>query len=302
MKHPNYSSDASAKAASFLLLMLCFISFFSPAYAIENPYAAFGDGDGNIYTIPADGKLRWLQHTGRMTGAVTWTNNGAAKATNDSTTKNNWLNNKIFSGGDGVIYTVNNAGQLLWSRHDGRFIGSQDWVNRDKTTLLLSSNWNKYQHVFSGGNGVIFAITTDGKMLWFRHDGWLSGSKKWADGSGKQIASGWQGAVKVFSGGNGVIYSILPNGRLRYNRYDDYLTGASNWDSWFNGGVNLVVGYPPLQPWQDFKQVFSSGDGIIYAIKANGDMFWYRHTGWLTGAETWLTNAGKLIKRDLILR
>jgi len=34
----------------------------------------------------------------------------------------------VFSGGDGVIYGVNSAGDLLWYRHDGRRDGTFVWA------------------------------------------------------------------------------------------------------------------------------------------------------------------------------
>jgi hypothetical protein len=36
--------------------------------------------------------------------------------------------------------------------------------------------------------------------------------------------------------------------------------------------------------WGDFKQVFSGGNGVIYAIAADGTLNWYRHNGYATGA------------------
>ena len=29
------------------------------------------------------------------------------------------------------------------------------------------------------------------------------------------------------------------------------------------------------------------GEGIVYGIQHGGDLLWYRHTGYLTGAATW---------------
>jgi hypothetical protein len=41
---------------------------------------------------------------------------------------------------------------------------------------------------------------------------------------------------------------------------------------------------------QRFIQLVPGGNGIIYAIQADGTMLWYRHTGWQTGAATWANN------------
>lgn len=297
MKPINYLVNNYTKTASSLLLSLCLTGFSLSAQAIQSAYAAFADGDGDIYTIAKNGKLRWYQHTGRMTGADNWVNFGTAKIVGDKATGNNLLNKKIFSGDDGIIYTITNSGKLLWSRHDGRFTGSQVWANPGKATLI-GNGWNKYTQVFSGGDGVIYAITTDGKMLWYRHSGWLDGVNKWATGSGNQVGKGWQDTIKVFSGGNGVIYSIMKSGLLRWHRHNGRLTGS---DDWANKGAQRQVGYN----WQGFRQVFTGGDGIIYGIKANGDLVWNRHVGWLTGVNAWAsapsTESGSIIANGWIL-
>ncbi|SJM92556.1 tachylectin-related carbohydrate-binding protein [Crenothrix polyspora] len=298
MKSIYFLINRCNKATPFLLCMfMCLSGLTLPAHAIQPAYAAFADGDGDIYVTTKNGTLHWLQHTGRMSGADSWVNFGASKVVGDKATSKNLLNTKMFSGDDGIIYTINNKGQLLWSRHDGRFNGSQVWTNGNKLSII-GNGWNKYSHVFSGGDGIIYAITTDGKMLWFRHTGWLDGTAKWTADSGKQVSKGWVGVLKVFSGGNGVIYSIMPSGRLRWHRHDGRLTGT---DNWVNAGVHSVVGYN----WQGYRQVFTGGDGIIYAITAKGDLLWHRHTGWLTGKDTWApipaTDAGRVIMSGLAI-
>lgn len=297
MKAINSLTHLRNKIASPLLVILGLTTFASSAHAIQSAYSAFADGDGDIYTIAKNGKLRWYQHTGRMTGKDTWGNSVEAKIVGDRATTNNLLNSKIFSGDDGVIYTITNSGKLLWSRHDGRFTGSQTWANGGKLTVI-GTNWHKYIHVFSGGDGVIYAITTDGRMLWYRHSGWLDGTNKWAASSGVQVGKGWTGAIKVFSGGNGVIYSIMSSGLLRWHRHNGRLIGS---DEWANNGAQRQVGYN----WQVLRQVFTGGDGIIYGIQANGNLIWNRHIGWLTGANTWApapnTEVGKTIATGWIL-
>jgi N,N-dimethylformamidase len=45
--------------------------------------------------------------------------------------------------------------------------------------------------------------------------------------------------------------------------------------------------YDPLQ---QFIALVPGGNGIIYAIQADGTLLWYRHAGWQTGAATWANN------------
>ncbi|WP_394752449.1 tachylectin-related carbohydrate-binding protein [Crenothrix sp.] len=297
MKHPNNAS-AAAKVASCLLLLLYLTTFLSLAHASQsNNYAAFGNSNGDIYTLANDGKLRWFQHTDRMVGKHPLADNQKAKIVGDMTTLSNWSTTKVIPANEGVIYLIDNKGQLLWSRYDSKFTGSQQWLNPNKMTVI-GNGWQNYQHVFSGGDGVIYALTTDGNMRWFRHTGWQDGSNKWAAGSGKQISKGWQGTAKIFSGGDGVIYSIIKGGRLRWHRHLGRLTGEDNWS---NKGIHKTVGFN----WQNFRHVFSSGDGVIYGTTSNGDLAWHRHNGWLTGMDLWArapqTNASRVIANGLSL-
>ena len=51
------------------------------------------------------------------------------------------------SGGDGVIYTVMDNGDLLWFRHDGRADGTFLWASNEGRKV--GNGWNP-KHVFSG--------------------------------------------------------------------------------------------------------------------------------------------------------
>src|SRR6516164_6919377 len=71
--------------------------------------------------------------------------------------------------------------------------------------------WDLFSNVFSGGDGVIYAVK-DGDLRWYKDlDG--NGNESWAGpttGSG-----GWDQFSKLFSGGNGVIYAVTKDGDLR---------------------------------------------------------------------------------------
>src|SRR5262245_57907891 len=40
-------------------------------------------------------------------------------------------------------------------------------------------------------------------------------------------------------------------------------------------------------PAQRFIALVPGGDGAIFAVQSNGDLDWYRHTGWATGELAW---------------
>jgi hypothetical protein len=43
------------------------------------------------------------------------------------------------------------------------------------------------------------------------------------------------------------------------------------------------------------RQAFSGGDGVIYAVMANGDLLWNRHDGRGDGSFTWAAPQGKKV-------
>jgi hypothetical protein len=71
---------------------------------------------------------------------------------------------------------------------DGAKDGSSRWAT--PTGKVVGTGW-KVRHVFSGGNGVIYAVTDDGELKWYRHDGRGDGSARWASPSGKVVGTGW---------------------------------------------------------------------------------------------------------------
>jgi hypothetical protein len=46
---------------------------------------------------------------------------------------------------------------------------------------------------------------------------------------------------------------------------------------------------------QRFLSLVPGGNGVFYAVQADGQLIWYRHSGWATGAATW-ANGGNAIQ------
>lgn len=70
------------------------------------------------------------------------------------------------------------------------------------------------------------------------------------------------------------LYSIDHDGKLRWYHQDGVKNDPSDWQ-----GPRVVDKH-----WDDFKQVFAGGDGIIYAITKKGSLMRYRHAGFATGS------------------
>jgi hypothetical protein len=80
--------------------------------------------------------------------------------------------------------------------------------------------------------------------------------------------------------GSVIIYGVAGDGALLWYQHKGSKDGDG--DAW-DGPKQVGEG------WQDFKHVFSGGDGIVYAIQKDGKLLWYRHKGHKDGgdATTW---------------
>jgi hypothetical protein len=140
--------------------------------------------------------------------------------------------------------------------------------------------------------GVIYTVTLNDDLMWYRHDGRTDGSFRWAAGAGKQVGVGWN-FKQLFASG-GILYGIQDNGDLMWYQHLGREDGTFRWE----GPKKVGNG------WGAFTNVFSGGDGIIYAVEAvvgglsaiygqrpapktGGNLIWYRHVGQKDGSFRW---------------
>lgn len=242
----------------------------------------FAGGDGVIYGIQEEsrdpqtgqrtGGLMWYRHEGVADGTANW--KGPKKV------GTGWASfSTVFAGGDGVVYAIQEesrdvrtgqrTGGLMWFRHEGRTGGTPDWSGPKN----IGHRWSSFAKVFSGGDGVIYAIQDNGDLLWYRHLGRDNGRFRWADGSGKKVGNGWGSFSTIFSGGEGVIYAVEESSRdpqtgqrtgggLRWYRHDGWRDGTFNW----RGPKAIATG------WGGFSAVFSGGANLG-VVEAMGEGF-----------------------------
>jgi len=261
----------------------------------------FSGGDGVIYAVDpivegsvpmigrtpprTGGHLYWYRHTGREDGSVRWEG--------PEVVGHGWGNFKhVFSGGDGNIYVVEptvessvprvgraappSGGRLLWYRHVGRNDGSFRWEGPE----VVAHGWGQFKHVFSGGDGIIYAVEptveslvpavgragppSGGRLLWYRHVRRADGSSR-LEGP-KTVGDGWGGLERVFAG-DGVIYAVDPvveasvpmvgraarstGGHLYWYRHVGREDGSYRWQ----GPKRIGDG------WGGLVHAFSGGDG-----------------------------------------
>ena len=137
-----------------------------------------------------------------------------------------------------------------------------------------------FKYVFAGRNGTLYAINELGDLLWFRHLGFADGTNQWASSTGVKIASGWGGYKRVFASNHGVLYAIGTDGTLFWFQHLGHETGDA---TWANAGNGQSVG----SGWASALRVVVADDGVLYLVQPNGDLYFYQHTGFDSGAATW---------------
>jgi hypothetical protein len=166
----------------------------------------------------------------------------------------------LFTGGNGIIYAVDDQGRLLFYRDQ-----NQDGTGDVNTPAVIGQGgWADFKFLFSGGNGIIYAVNQQGQLLFYRdftQDGSGDVNTPAVIGQG-----GWADFKFLFSGGSGIIYAVDQQGQLLFYR-DSTQDGS--------GDVNTpsMIG---LGGWADFQFLFSGGNGIIYAVDEQGELLFYR--------------------------
>ena len=130
-----------------------------------------------------------------------------------------------------------------------------------------------FRHVIHDGQSFYY-IDGAGGLRWYRDaDG--SGKDRWAPNSGNQIGVGWQNFVHIFAGSRtGEFYTTDTGGNLRW--YRDLLCDGSNDPGGMSGWhprSGSIVGHN----WLPLRYIFPGPNGVIYAVKPDGDLLWYRH-------------------------
>lgn len=236
---------------------------------------------GIFYALATTGELLWYRDVARNGS------NGPTASTGWEVHSGNQIGigwqgfSHVFSGGDGIIYAVKPSGELLWYRDLARNgsngpTASTGWEVHSGSQIGIG--WNSFSHVFSGGDGIIYAIRPTGELLWYKDiarngTNGPNAATGWDANSGNQIGTGWNDFSHVFSGGGGIIYAVKPSGELLW--YKDVARNGSNGPAAANGW-DARSGSQIGSGWNAFSLVIGGGDGIIYAINQDGALLFYR--------------------------
>jgi tachylectin len=86
-----------------------------------------------------------------------------------------------------------------------------------------------------------------------------------------------------------LLYGIKPDGEMRWYRHDGWADGSFTWTAG-DGGRQVGTG------WNTYAEVLPGADNVVYGIKPDGEMRWYRHDGWADGSFRWTAgDGGKLV-------
>jgi hypothetical protein len=122
--------------------------------------------------------------------------------------------------------------------------------------------------VFSGGDGVLYAIAENGDLFYYRDEA-RNGTPQWSYGGvAQKIGSGWNEMRDVAYGGDGMIYAVTADGELLWYR-DLARNGTVNWA---NGGAGSQIG----QGWASIARLLSGQTGILYGVTADGFLYFYQ--------------------------
>lgn len=238
-----------------------------------------GDANSQVSCITPYADVDQVNGSGAF---VRWNTASPLSATQTWTSQSigsGWSGLTVFSGGDGVVYTIDSAGKLHWYNEQNHAVGGgANWAAA--SSAVIGTGWGGFAQVVSNGGGVIYALDRSGNLHWYRYTG-SNGSTSWASGSGAVIGSGWGGFSRIVAGGGGIIYALDASGNLRWYMHADPLRGSAVWAA---GGSGVLIG----TGWQQYSRFGSIGAGIIYAVDASGNLLWFRHLDPLGGTATWV--------------
>ncbi|MDI3403982.1 tachylectin-related carbohydrate-binding protein [Streptomyces cavernicola] len=268
-------SDRSRRRTTrsvWTVLAALVIPFIAPSTPAQADTACTTPSVSN-YHVDDEGQLRRWTYTAPLTGDATWQQTSIAPS---------WSAAKTISGGDGVLFTITPSGALRWHKDNNyNGVGGASWHTSSGATI--GTDWSEFTTVVAGGDGVLYAVDSNGRLYWYRYLG-TAGEFSWANGGvGRLLGTGWGTFPRIAAGGNGILYAVTSTGQLRWYRH---LSPTGGNASWANGGIGTTVG----TGWGGFTKLVSFGAGVLLGRNSTGTVNWYRHLDPLTGTGTWANN------------
>jgi len=140
-------------------------------------------------------------------------------------------------------------------------------------------------------------------LLWYKHTGYADGSSS-LDGA-RQVGNDWV-FDQIIPGGNGRIYAVEGDGDLLWYDHLGTASGTFRWagprdigDGWHIPTLNpaprdLLGIFCDTRNGEELLTASSGRSSIVYAIRADGTLDWFRHDGASDGTSSW-ANGGQPI-------
>ncbi|MCF2528715.1 N,N-dimethylformamidase beta subunit family domain-containing protein [Yinghuangia soli] len=273
-----------------------------PVDTEQSQLAMVPGGNGIIYSVQADGRLKWFRHLGRETGRMSWAANGSPRDIGVG-----WQSyTQVLAADDGQLFGLRGDGTLVWSKYTLSNWDTGEGTWHPNTNNVIHQGFGHFAYIFGGRQGVIYAVDADGDIYWFRYlagDGSTSPGA-WADnGVGSRIATGRRDYDLHFADLDGVIYGVRHGGSLDWFRYlaGD---GSNGPGAWANGGTAIPIG----RGWEWGTTVERFADaGVFYCVwidradpaRPDHELRWYRLANWRTvhldGRPVWTSAHGVLV-------
>jgi hypothetical protein len=207
---------------------------------------------------------------------------------------------RMVPAGNGILYSVQADGRLLYFRHLGWQTGDVNWANGG-SAMLVNSGWNIFTSVLAAADGQIFGLAQDGSLRWYKHTVDLNTNVgTWAAGGAAVIGQGFDQFARVFGGWDGVIYAVDGDGGLWWFRYlaGDGTTGPG---AWANGGQGLLI----KADVKLYPEFIADQGGVLYGVRHGAELHWFRHDGggvWANGGDPVVIGQGwtQEYQRELI--
>jgi Tachylectin len=227
--------------------------------------SVFASSNGVIYVVKWDGSLWRYRDTHWQNGAPI--NNPPTLASPAGPGPDDrWDRYRlVFATSDGVIYAIDWSGVTLYRYRDANWqsgLGSMPFTSREVASRREVGNaydWSHYPSVCATSQGVIYALDREGALWRYRDTAWQHGRQLMPIGSSQLVANaGWGAGLKtVFATSDGIVYAIDWSGNLRWFQDAAWQQGTGQLTG------DIVIDAPG---WTQFRMVFATGEGRIYAI------------------------------------
>ena len=191
-----------------------------------------------------------------------------------------------------AIWHVETIGNRIADRRTYLHTASLDGLELQGDDVLTGRGWMTLQGGGAIGEGVVAFVTATGGVDVYRYSDWATGAD-WTSGtSANRLDREFRLRGEVLATDDGVLYEITESGALRWYRVENAAAGRPAWAP--NSGSEVGLG----RGWGSYRSVVAAGDGVLYAVKDNGALVWYRHDDWRTGGMTWTDTAEREVGSD----